>query len=269
MIPPYSLVSVPEVGLNGAFASALFYGLVSFANLAPAPPTPYSKFSIGDKTPNQVSGRQGMLLIYTPALLGLSYQLTSSSIVGERAMLVGGLLVAHFAKRVLETLLVHVYSGSVSGAVSGFIGIYYLLTSLMVTWVTQLVPDRTLSPEAATAGIVLFVVGEIGNLVHHVLLAQLRGPTKSPPSAAAAAGRMDKYKVPRGGLFEFVATPHYLFELIAWLGIAVTSQHLNAFLVFASMTSYLSSRAVQQAKWNRDNIRDYPRGRKNIVPGIF
>ena len=50
----------------------------------------------------------------------------------------------------------------------------------------------------------MFAVGSAGNLYHHHLLASLR------------KGGDTGYKVPMGGLFELVAAPHYLFELVAW-----------------------------------------------------
>ena len=45
------------------------------------------------------------------------------------------------------------------------------------------------------------------------------------------------YSVPQGGLFPLVATPHYLFEIVAWLGIALAAQQLNALLVTAGMAA--------------------------------
>ena len=118
-------------------------------------------------------------------------------------------------------------------------------------------PD-TLSVNAGTS---LFALGSAGNLYHHSKLAALR--KGSTPSA--------KYIAPRGGLFNFVAAPHYLFELMAWLGIAIASEHGNAYLVFTSMLSYLSGRAVAQNRWNKEQFsaKEWPIERKNLVPFLF
>lgn len=62
--------------------------------------------------------------------------------------------------------------------------------------------------------------------------------------------------------------PHYFFELIAWLGVALASQQLNSFLVFCSMFSYLAGRSEATQAWYKSNIKDYPE-RKNLVPFIF
>lgn len=49
------------------------------------------------------------------------------------------------------------------------------------------------------AGVVLFLVGILGNFYHHFLLSKLRV-------------KGDKgYKIPKGGLFSLVICPHYLF----------------------------------------------------------
>jgi very-long-chain enoyl-CoA reductase len=37
-------------------------------------------------------------------------------------------------------------------------------------------------------------------------------------------------------------SPHYLFEVIAWVGIAMASGHVSAWLLAASMATYLAGR---------------------------
>ena len=72
----------------------------------------------------------------------------------------------------------------------------------------------------AQIGLGLYVVGEAGNCFHHRILAALR-----------ASDSDTKYMPPSGGLFELVAAPHYLFELVAWWGIGLVAMHWNALLV--------------------------------------
>lgn len=59
-------------------------------------------------------------------------------------------------------------------------------------------------PLAVAIGLAMFVIGQGGNLYHHVLLSQLR---------SGDAGAAKKYVVPKGGLFESLTCPHYFFEV--------------------------------------------------------
>ena len=118
---------------------------------------------------------------------------------------------------------------------------------------------------AQMVGRFLFVVGELGNGYHHYLLAKLR-------KDKSQSGNQNKYSIPSGGLFSFAggsACPHYLFEILAWLGIAVVSQQFNTYLVTLSMAFYLGRRSVATSNWNKKNIKDYPTSKKNMIPGIF
>lgn len=230
--------------------------------------TPYGKFALGKEMKISVPGKIGMLLIYCPALIYLASaevipKMDSISFdkLPERNVIVSVFLLIHFAKRVLETLFLHKYSGQSDGIVTTFIGLYYAFVSWQVVAFNRVAVDSSmLSNNLLYIGAATFLIGELGNLYHHYLLAQLR---KGSSTTGAK-----KYFSPKGGLFTYVAAPHYLFELIAWLGIAIVAQHSNALIVFLSMVSYLSGRAKVTNEWNMKNIDDYE-PRKNILPGIF
>jgi hypothetical protein len=89
---------------------------------------------------------------------------------------------------------------------------------------------------------VLCPYGQAGNGYHHVLLARLRrapGAAKDDSSTQRSPAKA-AYSIPSGGLFKYCAAPHYLFEVIVWLGIALAAQQLNALLAAAGMASYLA-----------------------------
>jgi very-long-chain enoyl-CoA reductase len=266
-------------------------GLISVGNVVDTTPTKtgYSKFSHGVASVAwPVTGRQAMLLIYTPAFLyalhkcaafsgawrrgalgGSVWAAVGSAVTNGREPLTAVLLFLHFGKRLAETLFLHRYSSKATdGAVGAFIGVYYLLTSLLVTWAQSGVPAATYnkSPAAAlalVAGVGLYVVGQLGNLYHHYLLRALRDNN----TGGSAASK--EYVVPRGGLFAYVVTPHYLFEIIAWAGVAVVTQQANVALVAVSMASYLAGRARETLTWYIDNVKGFPRDRKAMVPFLF
>jgi very-long-chain enoyl-CoA reductase len=252
-----SVLQLPQGKIE--IASSIVFGLLTFGNYASetSSATPYSKFST--LSPGSgVSGRTGMLIIYLPSLVLLcGLLIRAAHLSSSRDLLVKGLLVVHFLKRVLETLFVHKYSGNVAIATSSFIGVYYSLVSALLSSLHCNQPRDS----AAFVGVGLFVVGQLGNLYHHVLLSNLRrGPSSDRKSA---------YVVPRGGFFEYVTMPHYFFELIAWLGVAVCTQQLTALLIFTSMASYLAGRSVSTTRYYLKTIKGYPVSRRHLVPGIF
>ena len=226
----------------------------NFANEAYSAPTPYSKFS-GRESGKQahVSGRLGMLIIYSPSLLASTLQLHPLN------NQVAVLLATHFGKRCLEVLFLHKYSSTMPLVTSIFIGSYYTIVSLILANVRCQHPSNALS----LLGLVLFSLGECGNLYHHWLLSLLRSDLPSEDKQKSS------YKIPKGGLFSYVTMPHYLFELIAWFGVALTSQHAIAFLIFSAMFSYLSGRSVATSRWNREHIANFPANRRNLIPFIF
>lgn len=221
----------------------------------------YSKFVKGseDKKDGMISSKNGMTIIYLPAYITTLIFLIASfmGVIPYEPSLAAVLVNLHFKKRLYEVQYVHKYSGMISKDTSSFIGLYYALVSLLICCVA------TPSPESYSSliGTALFFFGLAGNYFHHVKLSDLR-----KDSSASA-----KYTAPKGGMFEYVASPHYFFELLGWLGVAITAEHGNAYLVFTSMTSYLSGRAVAQNQWNKKMFSkdEWPENRKNIVPFLF
>jgi len=257
-LPP----TVPGIGGAALTAFQIFAASTSFSTeVNPSTTAQYSKFAQLNKNntgkETMVKSRNGMTLIYLPAFLASS--LIYSNIIPNSPVssLAALFLVAHFFKRLFEVFFIHKYSGTVSLTLSSIIGIYYALVTTLICFVANPIPDVA----SVQIGSGIFTIGLAGNLYHHYLLANLR-KTKSADK---------KYIAPRGGLFNFVAAPHYLFELMAWLGIAIVSQHTNAYLVFATMTSYLSGRSVAQNNFNKEQFSDvdWPADRKNIVPFLF
>ena len=284
-LPP---IHVPTSTVGLAITAVQCMNLLAGANEMQSP-TGYSKFAPSGAS---IPSRRGMLIIYSPALL-TSVAMASSAPATGRASLIAGLLVIHFAKRVFEVLFVHKYSGSMGPAAYG-ISTFYSLLVLLICGQTQHVPlsvyEAGASHIALLLGLSMFVVGQAGNGWHHLQLARMRGDTSDALPAVPATPSTDgatrgeaspvaapptphsprAYAVPRGGLFELVAAPHYLFEIVAWFGVGLAAQQLNALLVAGGMASYLSGRAVACTAWYRKRFGTaYPAGRKHLVPFVF
>jgi hypothetical protein len=243
----------PLTPLNAAVTALQLAGVVAMSTSRDQ--LPYSKFagSAGD-----IGSRTGMAIIY---VLGLVLSLGQLMVacrepVCPRLVLVGTMLTAHYLKRELEVLYVHKYSGKINLATSCMISVSYGLAAIGIMHYTE----RQLElGRAAICGAVVFGIGAVGNAWHHWLLSRLR---------AKGGGA---YVVPQGGLFDLVTCPHYLMELVAWLGIAISSRSLFAFLNWVSMTGYLAGRARSTTEWYVAKFGDgYPAARrKHLVPFVY
>jgi very-long-chain enoyl-CoA reductase len=227
-------------------------------------PTLYSKFACDMTLENPISSRNGMLRIYIPSALVAATRIVQEVYGLHDPSLVSLMLLVHFLKRTLEVAFLHSYSGHMPSSVANMIGFYYALITLLVAW-TAVPISHIASLKLMHTGVGLFVIGELGNFYHHYLLKQLR------EEKTVSGAKEKRYMPPRDGLFVFVATPHYLCELVAWLGIACVAQQLHSFLVFASMSSYLAGRAVMTNSMYRERFSttEWPRSRKALIPFLY
>src|SRR3546814_2289076 len=89
----------------------------------------------------------------------------------------------------------------------------------------------------------------IGNFAHHKILADLREQQTS-------------YFIPQAGWFRRVTCPHYCFEVVAWIGMALMSHQWAMLLLAFVMHNYLAARAWKTRQWYRSRFPAYPPGRK-------
>ena len=123
-----------------------------------------------------------MTIVYLPGfLLGLlSLKKVLVSVDGEgfwlhREALASSMMAVHFGKRTMESLFLHKYSGGMPLVSSLFISFFYSILSLSNAHYSTQSPPLSESPQL---GILLFIVGTLGNFYHHFLLANLRKPGK-------------------------------------------------------------------------------------------
>jgi 3-oxo-5-alpha-steroid 4-dehydrogenase 1 len=106
-------------------------------------------------------------------------------------------------------------------------------------------------------GITIFLLGFYLNQQSDSTLRNLRKP-----------GERD-YKIPRGGAFEYISAPHFLGEIIEWLGYAIAVNHTSAYAFVLFTMSNLIPRSLSHHKWYHDNFKDYPKNRKAIIPFLL
>lgn len=171
-----------------------------------------------------------------------------------------------------QTLFLHQFSGHTNVGSTFLIMCLYLLSSLMLLFTTaSRLGDEEARRAAASngwkpcvsCGVPIFALGQVLNLYHHYLLAQLRKPHEKG------------YKVPQGGLFPYVCCPHYLAELVSWAGVALIMSHIAATTTLVFMTCYLTGRAHSTLRWYHDKTakekldRPLPHSWKRIIPFVF
>ncbi len=212
----------------------------------------YSKF----RRASGISGRTGMIILYViPLLVAIGYFAYHLPRANVAEWGVASLLIVHFGKRVLESAFLHRYSGTIDMFSVSQIAFFYSL----VVWIVEMTTLRT--PQGLDAvffvGMALFVIGQVGNFVHHRILANLR------------SGDDKEYVLPKGGLFSRVACPHYLLELVSWLGICLVSRQVGSYICFLGICAYLTVRARKTLTWYRGKFTTLPNDWTSIVPGVF
>eukprot|EP01065_Artemidia_motanka_P042628 TRINITY_DN5758_c0_g1_i1.p4 TRINITY_DN5758_c0_g1~~TRINITY_DN5758_c0_g1_i1.p4 ORF type:complete len:110 (+),score=36.34 TRINITY_DN5758_c0_g1_i1:539-868(+) len=108
------------------------------------------------------------------------------------------------------------------------------------------------------AGAVVFALGFSICVSHDSILIAQRRPGE------------DKLVVPQGALFNFVAQPNYLGEIIEWGGFAIMTQSLAAAAFVLWSCANLVPTALNVDRWYRREFGEkYPRQRRAIVPFIL
>ncbi len=118
-------------------------------------------------------------------------------------------------------------------------------------------PASWLSDPRLLAGAAIFAAGLAINVRADRRLVALRAPGETG------------YKIPRGGLYEYVSSPNYLGEIVEWFGWAIATWSLPG-LAFAIYTvANLGPRAMQHHAWYRRTFPEYPGRRKALVPFVL
>lgn len=234
------------------------YGLLVFLALCAGPAVYYgqslSRFNKA-RAGSVLPARLGMMILYATPILALFVSARGYvSAASPVQWTVFGAVFLHFLKRVLESLFLHKYSKPVSLFTTILIACFYSTAAFVIGSLNQRPIPAPDFPFAF--GVVFFLAGVAGNFYHHKLLAGLR------------KNSLD-YFIPKGGLFEFVVCPHYLFEICAWLGFALLSRHFAAWLILCFVIAYLTAQGLRTLEWYRAEFADFPRSRKALLPFIL
>ena len=106
-------------------------------------------------------------------------------------------------------------------------------------------------------GTLIFAVGMFINWHSDTLLIHLRKPGETG------------YKIPKGGLFNYVSCPNLFGETIEWAGFAILTWSLPGLAFFVWTFANLIPRAISHHKWYQEKFPDYPKERKAVFPFLW
>jgi very-long-chain enoyl-CoA reductase len=171
---------------------------------------------------------------------------------------------AHFLRRTLESAFVHRYSKPSIGPGDYLTEyIYYWGFAAWIAWSLAAPSHRAQSMPLQLAGMLVFALAEAGNARAHWMLRGLR-----------RAGTNEKL-IPRGFLFEWVSCPHYLCEILSWVGFNLATQTLAGLAFMLVGAGILGAWAhTRHVAYKKDFAGQgageiYPSRRRALFPGIF
>jgi hypothetical protein len=106
-------------------------------------------------------------------------------------------------------------------------------------------------------GLIIFVVGFYINTDSDRRLTNLRKP-----------GETD-FKIPHGGMFEYVSAANYFGDIIKMFGWCVISWSFPSFSILCVFLSTIFPRGLQYHQWYLKKFPDYPKDRKAVIPFIL
>ncbi|KAJ3300886.1 hypothetical protein HDV03_001692 [Kappamyces sp. JEL0829] len=238
----------------------------------------YSKFRENGVTA-AIPTAYGMFFLYfCPALAAAISMVVGLSSINPSILapvnLVSLLFLIHFAKRCLEVLFVHSYSGPIDLLTSFMIASLY---TIIVVGSWYLVPTTADTQTwMIVLGLCIVAVGEFGNYYHHAILRDLRKPKQNAMELATRGADQKPtekaYVLPVGGLFSLLVCPHYTFEIVSFLGIAAASGFdYFELAVTVAVAIYLGTRSMLTKKWYLEKgfDRETIQQRRILVPYIL
>lgn len=172
----------------------------------------------------------------------------------------------HYVKRILETIFVHRFSHATMPIMNLFKNCtYYWGFAFYVGYFINhpLYTPAYFKDLQIYAGLIAFVVAELGNFSIHIALRNLRPPGSTARKIPRATSNPFTY------LFNLVSCPNYTYEIAAWVAFSVMTQASPALLFTAAGGIQMILWALGKHRNYLKEFPDYPRGRKSIIPFII
>mmetsp|Transcript_30723 Transcript_30723/g.117536 ORF Transcript_30723/g.117536 Transcript_30723/m.117536 type:complete len:274 (+) Transcript_30723:82-903(+) len=167
----------------------------------------------------------------------------------------------HVARRLIECIYVHVFTPRYLPLFHYAAAVSFYFFAPLTPFLDALLYPAVPSPSQVAAAAILFSAASLMQCFVHIRLAESR----------ALGG--SKYGVPRGGLFELVASPHYTAEIVMYTAFLIASNGLGffAFLNWLWVFGNLAQSALETNAWyQRTFVKSMlPPRRKALIPHIL
>ncbi|EGD76678.1 hypothetical protein PTSG_08028 [Salpingoeca rosetta] len=191
-------------------------------------------------------------------VFGLALQLLVFALRGTSAInWMSGLMTVQLARRTWECLFVHRKSASRMHVLHYITGMVFYPLAITL-W--QIVPATSSLPIIAAA-LALFILGSTAQALAHIQLRRLADGAKKDG---------ELYPCPRGGMFAYVACPHYTAEVVIYTALAVLAQgRWNVVLCAIFVACNLSLAAMMTHEWYRRHCSSAYSTPHAIIPSVL
>ncbi|KAI6651714.1 hypothetical protein LOD99_4962 [Oopsacas minuta] len=238
------------------FIFILFLIVISFH------PLPYGRYSGANL---KLNGTITWILMESPSLLIPLYMIWNSnnkslSFFSSQILYLIPFMVHYFHRCLIYPFhlcnyCIPLYTGLIAVCYTSFNG--YLQAAYILN-----LPDHPMSPLEMLRyliGIVIFIVGMGINMHADYYLIKLSKNKKYK----------GQYFIPRGYLFEYISCPNFFAETLEWLGYAISNWTLCSWGFFFQTFFTLIPRGYHHHKYYQDKLKDYPVGRRAVIPFIL
>ncbi|XP_011483005.2 3-oxo-5-alpha-steroid 4-dehydrogenase 2 [Oryzias latipes] len=135
-------------------------------------------------------------------------------------------------------------------SINGFLQAHYLLHCAHLD-------DAWLSGYPCKIGLLMFYTGMAINVHSDYILRNLRKPSEVV------------YKIPTGGLFQYVSGANYFGEIVEWFGYAVATWSLPTLSFAVFSLSFIGPRAHYHHRFYQEKFKEYPKSRKALIPFLL
>jgi 3-oxo-5-alpha-steroid 4-dehydrogenase 1 len=209
-----------------------------------------------------VDKKLGWIIMETPILIAVStFYLLGDNPINASAVIVGAFVFHYIHRALIFPHRIRVRGKKMSLAIVFATMAFYTVNGYLVGHYfgsLRQYPIEWLYDPRFVLGALLFVAGFAINVTSDNILINLRGPGETG------------YKIPRGGLFEYVSCPNFFGEIVEWTGFALMSWSLPGVVYAAWVSLALFSTGLRTHRWYRETFGDdYPRERRAIFPRLI